>query len=113
MGIRPGQPDRIRWVQGTPDLRGHTVPAHELKGLNGHLDGLPLRGPTDRAYDVRLADQHMGIRYGFRDRPGETAGDQFRAFRRNNDYVWHHYSRHEVTLVDGRLHRSIGHQYYD
>jgi uncharacterized protein YukE len=108
-GIRLNRPEYIRWREGVPDLRDHGVPAQEIKGLNPHVSGLRLTG--DSYADPRQADAVMGRSFGFRDQPGLTAADQFRMWRSEpgRDYVWHHYSDHEMTLVDGRLHRSVAH----
>ncbi|HEX6686194.1 MAG TPA: hypothetical protein VF062_25700 [Candidatus Limnocylindrales bacterium] len=104
MGIHPRNPGEIRWVEGVPDLRPHAVPWDQMPRGWGptvpHVEGLPLTG---RNTDAGLADAVAGRHVGWN-------AEQFRAFREQNGFVWHHYSHHEMTLVPRPLHNSLAHQ---
>lgn len=99
-GLLPGQ--SIRWREGVPDLREHAVPQGFMPdGRTATLEGLRLTG--DHRADRLLGDAALARRFGWTE-------DQVAGWRRDNDYVYHHYSRHELQLVPGRIHRSLPHQ---
>lgn len=99
-GLEPGQ--AIRWREGVPDLSEHEVPPQFMRdGGPATLDGLPLT--RDRRLDNALGDQALADRFGW-------TPDEVTQWRRDNDYIYHHYSDHELQLVPGRIHRALPHQ---
>ena len=99
-GLEPGQ--SIRWREGVPDLSEHEVPPQLMRdGGPATLDGLPLTG--DYKIDNALGDQVLADRFGW-------TPDQVNQWRKDNDYVFHHYSDNELQLVPGRIHRALPHQ---
>lgn len=99
-GLEPGQ--SIRWREGVPDLSEHEVPPQFMRdGGPATLDGLPLTG--DYKIDNALGDQVLADRFGW-------TPAQVTQWRQDNDYLFHHYSDHELQLVPGRIHRALPHQ---
>jgi hypothetical protein len=101
-GLLPGQ--SIRWVDGVPNLAEHgPSPLRMPGGIDPDLRGLRLT--RDHGVDARMGDQALADRIGM----GWTA-DRVRTWRLENDFVYHHYSRDELQLVPGRIHRPLAHQ---
>jgi len=95
--------DTIRWREGVPNLRSHGVPVDRMPdGRAPVLDN--LRGLNGKyANDYRIADEHLASRFGW-------GPEQVARWRKENDYVWHHYSASEMQLVPGRVHRGLAHE---
>ncbi len=99
-GLHPGQ--SIRWHEGVPDLSEHAVePRAMLDRGPANLEGLPLTGNRDA--DNLLGDKALAERF-------HMTPDQVNQWRKDNDYIFHHYSDHELQLVPGRIHRPLAHQ---
>lgn len=101
-GLLPGQ--SIRWRDGVPDLAEHRVPFERMPGgVDPTLSGMRLTGT--HATDSAMADRMLADRIGM----GWTP-DRVRAWRLDNDFLYHHYSSSELQLVPGRVHRALPHQ---
>lgn len=104
-GIHPLSPRQdIKFVEGVPDLRSHAVRFDEMpRGWGAdvpHIEGLPLTGARS---DAGLADAVAGRQVGM-------TQEQFRVWREERGFVWHHYSFHELTLVPNVVHAPLAHQ---
>ncbi|GGK87968.1 HNH endonuclease [Mangrovihabitans endophyticus] len=94
--------DTITWREGVPDLREHSVPVHRMPdGDDAWLTDLRgLNGKYRNDYDI--ADHTLADRMGW-------TPERVAAWRKENNYVWHHYSTSEMQLVPGRVHRGLPH----
>lgn len=100
-GLLPGE--SIRWRDGVPDLRSYRLPLDRMPGaVQPDLTGLRLTG---RPTDMDIGDAALARQFG----TGWTP-ERVRAWRNDNDLIFHHYSSSELQLVPGRIHRALPHQ---
>ncbi|HEX6355442.1 hypothetical protein [Actinophytocola sp.] len=101
-GLHPGE--SIRWRDGVPDLSEHRLPLDRIPGAREpNLTGMRLTG--EGSVDNKLGDEALARQFG----RGWTP-ESVKAWRNENDLIYHHYSTSELQLVPGRIHRALPHQ---
>lgn len=101
VGLAPGQ--SIRFHDGVPDLSEYSPSMRPGGDQIQTIGGLELKGNLDRRWDNRQGDAALASQYGM-------TPDQVAQWRKDNNYVYHHYSDHELQVVPDRINRALTHQ---